>query len=164
MKNTKGSTLFIAYEVLKCKSKWPSNAMKFGANLDNEGSVTFLPSLASPNLLSTLPPKLPYYLHLFITSTPLFYKRNKKSHLIILLSQSSCHAPSNSLGLGPLLGLGFMGLSILYLVSIKRKIKFWECASISKFCIWKIKYWFLSTKQEQWKLKIVFNLCRKIIS
>ena len=76
------------------------------------------------------PPKLPYYLHLFITSTPLFYKRNKKSHLIILLSQSSCHAPSNSLGLGPLLGLdplmglgpllglGFKGLSILYLVSI----------------------------------------------
>ena len=104
--------------------------MKFGANLDNEGSVTSLPSLAPPNLLSTLPPRLPYYLHLFITSIPLFYKRNKKSHLIILLSQSSCHAPSNSLGLGPLLGLnplmglgpllglGFMGLSILYLVSI----------------------------------------------
>ena len=47
-------------------------------------------------------------LHLFITSAPLFYRRNQKSHLIILLSQSSCHAPSDSLGLGPLLGLGFI--------------------------------------------------------
>ena len=94
------------------QAKWHTNAMKFGANLDNEGSVTFLPRLAPLKLLSTLPPRLPYYLHLFITSTPLFYKRNKKSHFIILLSQSSCHAPSNSLG------LGCMGLSILYLVSI----------------------------------------------
>ena len=124
------STFIYSLEVLKMQAKWHTNEMKFGANLDNEGSVTFLPRLAPPRLLSTVPPRLPYYLHLFITFTPLFYKRNKKSHFIILLSQSSCHAPSKSLGLGPLLGLdplmglgpllglGFMALSILYLVSI----------------------------------------------
>ena len=112
--------------------------MKFGANLVNGGSVTFLPRLAPPRFLSTLPPRLPYYLHLFITFTPLFYKRNKKNHFIILLSQSSCHAPSNSLGLGPLLGLdplislgpllglGFKALSILYLFSITQLEHAWR--------------------------------------
>ena len=115
------------------QAKWHTNAMKF--------------SLAPPRLLSTLPPRLPYYLHLFITFTPLIYKRNKNSHFIILLSQSSCHAPSNSLGLGPLLGLdplmglgpllslGFMALSILYLVSIilpgleRIRPRIWETCS-----------------------------------
>ena len=108
----------------------------------HEGSVTFLPSLAPPNSYLHSPPSLPYYLHLFITSAPLFYRTNKKSHLIILLSQSSCHAPSDSLGLGPLLGLGFMGLgfmglSILYLVSINLIL------AIFAICTFKVSpnYW-----------------------
>ena len=58
------------------QAKWPTNAMKFGANLDNEGSVTFLLSLAPPKLLSTLPPRLPYYLHLFYyIHTPILQKK-----------------------------------------------------------------------------------------
>ena len=50
------NSFIYSLEVLKMQAKWHTNAMKFGANLDNEGSVTFLPSLAPPNLLSTLPP------------------------------------------------------------------------------------------------------------
>ena len=96
----------------------------------HEGSVTFLPSLAPPNSYLHSPQHPLLLAHLFITSAPILYKRNKKSHLLILLSQSSCHAPSDSLGLGPLLGL-----SILYLVSIilpgleRIRPRIWETCS-----------------------------------
>ena len=76
----------------------------------------------------------PIYL---ISTPPTLYNRNKKSHHLTLLSQSSCHAPSDSLGLGPFLGLG-----VLYLVSITtydkelyalvRALKTWEHYLVSK--------------------------------
>jgi len=127
--------LFINYQILNLQEpnlsiynrrglKWKANEIqKFPPNANSNGRLSSHEANVI-NFLFSAPPKVRLhplmYSHFYLISTPTkLYKRNyKKSHHLMLFTQCSSHAPSDPLGFGPFLGLGFMGLSFIYLVSI----------------------------------------------